>query len=168
MQLYIDGLLNADVEFSGSIASTNIDLTIGQMVPGNIEWNFAGLIDDVRIYNRVLAASEIADLVGISTAIENLDPELPHRYSLSPPYPNPFGETTTIPFALGETSYFSLEIFDVAGRRVRDLDQGEAQSGEHLRVWDGRDDSGMPAATGVYIVRLQTASSTLYRKVIRL
>jgi flagellar hook assembly protein FlgD len=47
-----------------------------------------------------------------------------------------------------------LEIFDLRGRRVRTLSrQAPFAAGEHRVTWDGRDDSGRAAGSGVYLAR---------------
>ena len=51
-----------------------------------------------------------------------------------------------------------IDIYDVAGRRVRSLADGTRSPGEHTVVWNGRDDAGNRAATGVYFVRYETTS----------
>jgi len=57
IRLYVDGTLTASAAASGSVTTSTGVLRIG----GNDVWSewFAGLIDDVRIYNRALTATEI-------------------------------------------------------------------------------------------------------------
>ena len=52
-----------------------------------------------------------------------------------------------------------LEVFDLAGRRVRTLTDGMLPSGATVVPWDGRDDDGAPARRGVYFARLTTRES---------
>jgi hypothetical protein len=91
-------------------------------------------------------------------------PELgPAGVLLKPSRPNPFrlGEGTSISFRVpeGVGSSVSLEIFDVAGRRVRTLYEGRVAEGEIQTVhWNGVDDAGVDAAPGVYFYRLRTGS----------
>ena len=48
-----------------------------------------------------------------------------------------------------------LVVYDVLGRRVRALHSGETLTAGHYRTpWNGRDDEGRPAASGVYLYRL--------------
>jgi flagellar hook assembly protein FlgD len=48
-----------------------------------------------------------------------------------------------------------LDIFDVAGRLVRQLVGGELPPGDHEAAWDGRDGRGARLASGIYLVRLE-------------
>jgi flagellar hook assembly protein FlgD len=45
-------------------------------------------------------------------------------------------------------------VYDITGRKVRTLLHGPISAGSHSIAWDGRDDSGKPVASGVYISRL--------------
>jgi hypothetical protein len=71
-------------------------------------------------------------------------------------FPNPTAGSTTIRFALPEKAAVSLLIYDVAGRLVRRLDQGEAAAGVNDVVWDGFDDTGHEVANGLYLYKLET------------
>jgi flagellar hook capping protein FlgD len=68
-------------------------------------------------------------------------------------YPNPFSDRVGLTFVLSHPGEVGLAVFDVAGRRVRGLGRAGLAAGEHVLVWDGRDDRGAPAASGVYLVR---------------
>ena len=46
-----------------------------------------------------------------------------------------------------------LEVFDLLGRKVRTLVEGELAEGPHRAEWLGTDQSGLPAASGIYFVR---------------
>lgn len=71
--------------------------------------------------------------------------------------PNPFRSLTAIPFELAGEARVSLAIFDVRGRRVRSLIDTEVRApGRHFAAWDGREDSGRPVASGVYLYRIQS------------
>ncbi len=72
--------------------------------------------------------------------------------------PNPFNPRTTIRYELAAAGEVRLDVYDLAGRRVRTLVNGRQEAGPQRVVWDGRDDAGRPGATGVYLVRLRTAS----------
>lgn len=73
--------------------------------------------------------------------------------------PNPFNPGTVIHFELAQAGAVSLDVFDVGGRRLRQLVAGPLAAGAHTAGWDGRDASGRPVAAGVYFYRLQTAEA---------
>jgi hypothetical protein len=70
--------------------------------------------------------------------------------------PNPFNPRTTLSFTLARAGQATLEIFDIAGRRVKVLAAGAVPSGTHQLVWDGTDDRGGQVASGAYLGRLVT------------
>jgi len=88
-------------------------------------------------------------------------PEPPEELSLEQNFPNPFrlGQQTTILFAVPEpssgTPHASLVIYDVLGRRVRTLVDGDVIAGEQAVTWDGTSDAGGSVSSGVYVARLE-------------
>jgi hypothetical protein len=80
--------------------------------------------------------------------------------------PNPFSERTGIAFQLDRAGAVDLVVYDVGGRVVRRLLAGERlPAGPHEIVWDGRDERGRSAASGVYFVRAQLDRDALVRRV---
>jgi hypothetical protein len=69
--------------------------------------------------------------------------------------PNPFNPTTTIAYSLAGRSHVTIRVYDIAGRVVRTLVDGDAEPGEHKVVWDGTTDAGQRAASGVYFVKME-------------
>jgi hypothetical protein len=69
--------------------------------------------------------------------------------------PNPFNPRTTLSFALDTDGQVDLRVFDVSGRRVRQLVSDHMQGGEYVVEWDGRDDSGNELASGTYFYELR-------------
>jgi hypothetical protein len=88
---------------------------------------------------------------------------------LLPAQPSPFSRTTTICYELPAGGPVRLQIYDLAGRRVRTLVQQSAASpGAHRVVWDGRDAQGIPVPAGVYACRLEAGATRVTERVIRL
>jgi hypothetical protein len=82
--------------------------------------------------------------------------------------PNPFNPMTTIRYAVPARGKVELSVYDVAGRRVATLVEGEVEAGSHAAVWNGTTDSGEAVATGVYFARLSAAGETRTQKMILL
>jgi hypothetical protein len=80
-------------------------------------------------------------------------------------YPNPFNPSTHVEFTLGRDAAATLRVYDVTGRLVRTLLDSYVAAGRHTVSWDGRDDRGITAASGVYFMRLQAAGQYLTRTV---
>jgi len=87
--------------------------------------------------------------------------------ALHPAYPNPFNPSTTLVYELASAQRVTLAVYDVAGRLVRTLAEGEARgAGRHETVWNGRDDAGLAAPSGVYFARLDAAGMRQVRRVV--
>jgi hypothetical protein len=164
-EIYLNGQLDAFTFFSGLINITTYDLTMGQDLPGDNNWNFNGTLDDVRIYNYILPVSQISALYDIGTGVDKPhDVTLPNEFVLEQNYPNPFNPSTVIRFAIpakADRTNVKLEIFDLLGRNIYTLVDGEISKGYHSLVWDA---SGF--ASGIYYYRLKTSLGTQVRKMI--
>jgi FG-GAP-like repeat/FlgD Ig-like domain len=74
--------------------------------------------------------------------------------TFGPARSNPTPAGATIPYVLPAAAEVRIAVFDVAGRRVRDLFQGELAAGERMVTWDGRNDTGARVGAGVYWVEM--------------
>ncbi len=93
-------------------------------------------------------------------------PRLP--FSLHQNSPNPFNPSTEIGFSLPGQSFVTLDIFDVSGKRVRRLLEGNRPAGNHSVHWGGLDDSGSAVVSGVYFYHLTAGRNAHSRKMILL
>jgi lysophospholipase L1-like esterase len=65
-RLYRDGALDRTVSAAGNYVNSSLPWNVGRFVAGGIGWYFAGMLDDLRIYQRALSDAEISGLVGVS------------------------------------------------------------------------------------------------------
>jgi len=82
--------------------------------------------------------------------------------------PNPFHGSTRIVYTVLRTGPVRLEVFDLAGRVVRTLDDNVRTPGEYRLDWNGRDDHGVPVGAGVFFYRLHTPGADVTRKIVAL
>ena len=106
-----------------------------------------------------LAGEGILEITGGTDVLEELEAG-PGDFRLAPNYPNPFNSRTVIPFRLADHGPARMTVFNSLGARVRTLVDGELPPGVHQAAWDGRDEAGEAAATGVYVVELRSGSGT--------
>jgi hypothetical protein len=85
----------------------------------------------------------------------------PAEFGLTGAYPNPFNSTISISYGLAGASQVSLRVFDLAGREVVTLAEGKLSAGSYSVVWKAE---GM--ASGIYLVKLETPSLTMARKIV--
>ncbi len=88
----------------------------------------------------------------------------PPRITFARPHPNPSRDAVTLRYALPRGAGVRLSIYDVAGRRVRDLVSGVTPAGAHATTWDLRDDAGQRVGAGLYFARLETEGRTFTEK----
>jgi glucose/arabinose dehydrogenase len=91
---------------------------------------------------------------------------LPSRSGLRLIGPNPFRTRLQVEAILAGSSRGTVEVLDTAGRRVRTLVGNEPWSGARVFAWDGRDDRGRIAPSGVYWVRFLAGDSVLTRRAV--
>ena len=118
------------------------------------------------VWNRFMQAPEVqlgltrAGFTG-PTAVEPPDPgPLPELLSTAP---NPFGARSTIRYLLPRPGHVRLTVFDVGGRVVARLVEGEQEAGLHASTFEG---SRHPS--GVYRLRLEADGQVIERNIVRL
>jgi hypothetical protein len=95
------------------------------------------------------------------------DPVLPASdIALPQNYPNPFSSSTTIKYNLAADGEVSLSVYNVKGQVVRTFSRDNVKAGEHSLSWDGKDEHGRTAASGLYFFRLQSGEKSLTRKLL--
>lgn len=88
-------------------------------------------------------------------------------FALKANFPNPFNPVTHIPYRIDEPSGVTLRIYDVAGQLVRNLlSGGHKEVGWHTVAWDGRDNAGRPASSGVYYYRMDVGRWSETRRMV--
>jgi hypothetical protein len=104
------------------------------------------------VYARVAAGSWLGSAAHHRPPTE-LEPASA-RYALHPNAPNPLSNRTLIRFDLPQAGHVRLDVFDVAGRRVRSLVREDREVGRYAVPWNGLDDNGRRVPSGIYLYRL--------------
>ncbi|MCX6305823.1 MAG: aryl-sulfate sulfotransferase [Bacteroidetes bacterium] len=81
-------------------------------------------------------------------------------------FPNPFNHCTTIEFEIAQPAIVTLVIYDLAGNQIRSLMHQDISAGKFTRIWDGKNDHGIQAASGMYIYTLKADNRQLAKKMI--
>jgi hypothetical protein len=95
---------------------------------------------------------------GASTSIE--EDLLVRRFHLEPAYPNPFNPQTTLRFSSMDAGTVTISVFDMLGRRVATLADGQYPAGEHVVRFEA---AGLPS--GTYLVRMEAHGGQQVRSV---
>lgn len=146
---------------------------VQQMYSANGTWGAIGEQDPTRTiaiqYSGHRAAAPVAagraikyttDLTGVSEpGLTISGPCLILRCGVGCP-------PVRVGYSLIAPSKVRIDVYDRSGRLVRSLFSGRATAGEHRLVWDGRDDLGRKAATGIYLVRMIAAPGSSCAKIV--
>jgi hypothetical protein len=109
----------------------------------------------------------LRELDRLQPTVTGVKDEIPLQFALSQNYPNPFNPTTTIEFSLARTVPVELKIYDLLGREVAALINGDAMNpGRYMMRWDGRNRYGQSVATGVYFYRLVAGGFVQSKKMV--
>ncbi|NLP12608.1 T9SS type A sorting domain-containing protein [bacterium] len=139
-----DGRLDGELAFD----SIQLTYTPGGKASGTLYF------DDLQIGKKITAGAN-----------RPVAAQLPEHFSLQQNYPNPFNAETVIHYhAQGSNRPMVLKIYDLNGRTVRTFT--DLLPGAQSISWDGRDESGRPVATGVYLYQLRTAKTQQTRKMV--
>ncbi len=98
-------------------------------------------------------------------ALTSADADTSSRFE--PPTPNPFNQSTRVGFRT-DGGEVRLTVFSILGQPVRRLVREDFPPGRHRVVWDGRDDTGRPAGSGVYLICIETGKTTHTMRVLLL
>ncbi len=134
--------------------------------------NFNDAYGRINVFGADSVRLEVVDEFGeVLTRHTVLDGSLPtsisHRtvndmmhFTLWPNYPNPFRATasnspTALRYSLPARALVTATIYDVLGRRVRQLRQQTEEAGEHALIWEGKDERGAALPSGIYFFSMQ-------------
>jgi len=83
-------------------------------------------------------------------------------------FPNPFNPRTFVSYQLASGGRVTVAVYDLRGRLVQTLWDGEQGGGSHQLYWNGRDASGNEMPSGSYLIQMTTATHRQTQKVVLL
>ncbi|MDK9698598.1 MAG: T9SS type A sorting domain-containing protein [bacterium] len=103
------------------------------------------------------------------TSVEQREiPTLPQQIGLAN-YPNPFNPATKITLTLSQPALsLTATIYDVSGRRIKQLMLGQRVAGTHEIGWDGTDENNLPVVSGTYFCQISEGTTTLQARMMQL
>ncbi len=114
-----------------------------------------GQMPAINLYGSVNIVPWLENQPNSPWTAPRFKPEVALENWVSQNYPNPFNPITRIDYQVAEPGdRVILRIFDITGRLVRELVNGEKSSGRYTVEWDGRNQAGTPVATGIYLYRI--------------
>jgi hypothetical protein len=109
------------------------------------------------------------DDLGTSTDIEvEEEAEIPASFSLHQNYPNPFNSQTVIEYTLPKESQVKIVVYNILGQKVKTLLDQKQSAGHKRVIWDGKDERGRVASSGIYFYRMETQEFVQTKKMLLL
>jgi hypothetical protein len=97
-----------------------------------------------------------------------IDETLPITYNLYNAYPNPFNPVTTLHYNLPEGSYVDIIVYDILGKVVNNLVDGNQSSGYKSVQWNATNNAGQPVSAGLYLYTIQAGDFRQTKKMVLL
>ena len=147
------------------MATMVTDIAMSELVEGQQLSYIMGIFN----YSYGTYKVQIRDMADLGATV-GIDDDVrvnPYEYVLHDNFPNPFNPETQIRFSLGGRENVKLVIYDIMGRQVRTLINGDSfNSGFHVLNWNGRDNLGEKVATGMYIYRIKAGDFIADKKML--
>lgn len=91
---------------------------------------------------------------------------IPDVFALHNNYPNPFNPITNIRYDIPEVSDVKIDIYNLAGKKVKTLVSSNHQPGRYKIQWNATNESGAPVSTGMYIYKIRAKDFVSVKKLL--
>ena len=160
MELYLNGQLDAFGPFNGLMSTTVDALTIGQDLPGDNNYDFNGVLDEIRLYDYGLSLAQVGALLTTSVGTPS-GADIPTSTRLEQNFPNPFNPKTVISGQWTADSEVRLVVYDLLGREIAVLANGRYPAGRYTFTFDATN-----LSSGVYLYRLTAGAYSAVGKML--
>ena len=137
--------------------------------PVTVSWNILGA-DGKRFTLRDGAAGKTQEIAGQGSITVGKSGSLtlgvlngnaiPKEFALGQNYPNPFNPSTKFQVSLPVASHLEIVIYNILGQKVATIANEQLAEGFHTMVWDGNNQMGAPASTGIYFMRMNATPAS--------
>jgi hypothetical protein len=122
---------------------------------------------ETAVAKRATLDAALPGMESVGIQEQSKEQPLPNTYILQQNYPNPFNAATMLTFTLNRSDVVSLTIYDALGRKIRTLiDREQRSSGSQALLWNGLDNRGLQAPSGIYIAELSRQAGVERRKLL--
>jgi minor extracellular serine protease Vpr len=156
------GAVDIDIA-AGASQVAEIPWTVGPETQHNLQVKVRPLDSELSVTNNQM------DLrVTLGESIVGVGGPNPRILSFAGSKPNPFNGSVAFRFSLPEAGPVALDVFDLAGRRLKTWRWNSLGPGDHSINWDGRTEAGRSAPAGTLLLRLTAMGRTLTQKAVRI
>ena len=161
MEVFLNGDLDAFAPWNGAIQQTSIDIMIGQVLPGDNNYGFNGILDDIRFFDYGLSVDEITSLASRTMSVKGFSPMIVPRTMALEVYPNPFNPGTTIRLLLPTSSHVKVIVCNILGQQISMLVDEFLPAGSFERRWNADQYS-----SGIYYCVMTSTNQTITKKLL--
>ncbi|PYM06291.1 MAG: hypothetical protein DMD82_09150 [Candidatus Rokuibacteriota bacterium] len=134
------------------------------------KWDGTKTVEQLLAGGNLQVRSSSVASKGVTTAsgapiAESAEP-IPTEYAMFQNFPNPFRVSTQFRFDLPERSRVRIGVYDILGREIASLADGEMDAGRYQRSWQGVDRAGRSLTAGVYFLRMQAIAPDGAKKLV--
>ena len=170
MAIYINGQLKSYKPLTGNIRTTTQPFLIGQMLIDNAEYNFKGVIDEVKLFDNALSPIAAAGLYQQSiTALRDLGTP---QYKTLKVSPNPVLNTLRLHFPAelikNSNAQTSFQIFNINGQLVGEADLNEPPAPFQTTPTVAHDINVSDLLSGIYVVLVKTNTAIATARFVKL
>ncbi|MBP6871888.1 MAG: T9SS type A sorting domain-containing protein [Bacteroidales bacterium] len=164
---HIDAIPPAQVMFMNEAPSygTMVSYDGGTYRTVGSSFEFGGLVDGDMTKDDLMI--RILDFFGVDGIWTGQDERAAGNISTGS-YPNPFDQTTVLSFELTESGFVTVSVFDISGRNIINLFEGQATTGVTEIQWNGKDHTGKDVAPGIYFYRVDAGLSRSTGKMMKI
>ncbi len=161
----LPGSPGMDYALRDTKSGSRIELSEGATYRFTISEKEVEVVSENQIINAKMGTAQKAEDISprfelvINQTSGGGSDELPNNITLDQNYPNPFNPTTVIQYQIPQAAEVNLTVFDMAGREVAELVNGQVSAGSHTINFDAS-----RLSSGVYMYRLRAGSTMLTRK----
>ncbi len=166
---YADSTLdNANIK-EEDLAIITWDSVAGEwgVIPTTVETEVNTVSAEVSHFSLYALVDRTSAIVSAVNG-RKFDDSTPQDYRLYQNFPNPFNPTTQIRYEVYVPAHVSLRIYTLSGQLIRQLLDSQREPGAYFIHWDGRNESGIPVSSGIYIYELQAGDFKAARKMVLL
>ncbi len=163
-----DGVVDAEFVGTGLVLSAAYhDQELVHIVDDN-QNGFIAVWADNRSTGKETISNVYAQQVnqmlatGVSESLNNV----PEGWELSDAYPNPFNPSTKIAFKVANASNVKITVYDILGREVTNIVNTVMTAGKHVALWNGKNSSNVPVASGIYFYQLTSENVTITKRMV--
>ena len=145
-----------------------IDKTVMfKVINNDVQKEYTLMVDTNPISVTLDDSNKVLKMADLVSGGVNGDPGvLPDLFSLYQNYPNPFNTETTIELRTRIPAYVRIKIYSIQGQEIKTLLARHCTPSLYRLTWDGTNDYGIPASSGIYFVRMNADSFDDVKKVV--